>query len=233
MCIWLLLFNCQPAKTFLTKPAILSYRLCWGLQDPPGFSNSLGLLGAVRRHTAVRGKRHGEGARGMKSRGNQAHVQDPGETGGTNSRSEMLMRYFVLGTDHVNTPARQVPQVPRGEQMFSVNHTVHTQGAGTGEPLLALGTSGGRRFWNRCFQIPAWGQPGDWLSYPLLSCTMYFSKSGSWRTYIALWAIYFVFIILIIETYKSIQPYYSTETKIIMQLHLYVYVTLLSYSPAL
>lgn len=82
----------------------------------------------------------------MKSRGNQAHFQDPGETGGTNSPSEMLMRYFVPGTDHVNTPARQVPQVPRGEHMFSVNHTVHTQGAGTEEPLLALGTSGGRRF---------------------------------------------------------------------------------------
>ena len=48
VCIWLLLFNCQPAKSFLTRPAILSYRLCWGLQDPPGFSNSLGLLGAVR-----------------------------------------------------------------------------------------------------------------------------------------------------------------------------------------
>ena len=87
-----------------------------------------------------------ERGRGMKSRGSQAHFQDPGETGGTNSPSEMLMRYFVPGTAHVNTPARQVPQVPRGEQMFSVNHTVHTQGAGTEEPLLALGTSGGRRF---------------------------------------------------------------------------------------
>ena len=76
----------------------------------------------------------------MKARGNQEHFQDPGETQGANSPSEMLMRYSVLGSDHVNTPARQVPQVPRGEQMFRVNHTAHTQDAGTGEPLLALGT---------------------------------------------------------------------------------------------
>lgn len=40
---------------------------------------------------------------------------------------------------------------------------------------------------------------------------MYFSKRRCWRTYIALSAIYFVFIILIIETYKSIRPYHSTE----------------------
>lgn len=106
VCIWLLLFNCQPAKTFSNKACNSKLQAVLGSPRPPGFSNSLGLLGAVRRHTPVRGKRHGEGAREWSLEETRHTFKDPGETGGTNLPSEMLMRYFVPGTDHVNTPAR-------------------------------------------------------------------------------------------------------------------------------
>lgn len=135
VCIWLLLFNCQPAKTFLTKPAILSYRLCWGLQDPRVQCTTRTPGRCEKTYTCWEGK-------GMEREHREWSLEETRHTFKTlGDRWHLIPEWNaheILCTGQpimwTHLPGRY-PKSPEESRWLSVNHTVHPQGAGTGEPL--------------------------------------------------------------------------------------------------